>query len=72
LSVKRIKCPECEYELMYATFGSEGSYKTGSNFEYVCARRSEIRDNDAMSCPALRAAAEQVLRTEFPGREFSL
>ena len=71
MSVKQILCPECKYELMYATFGSEGSYKTGSSFEHDCARRSEIQVDDAMSCPILRAAAEQVLRAEFPGREVS-
>ena len=71
MSVKRIACPECKYELTYATFGSEGSYKTGDTFERLCARRGEIEVHDAMSCPVLRAAAEQILRAQFPGREIS-
>ena len=69
MSVKRIACPECRYELIYATFGSRGSYRTGSTFERLCARSGEIEAQDAMTCPALRAAAEQVLGTQFPGRE---
>ena len=70
MSVKRIKCPECKYELLYATLGSKGSYMTGGAFEHACARRSEIVVNDAMSCPVLRAVVEEVFRAEFPGREF--
>jgi hypothetical protein len=71
VSVKRIRCPECKYELLYATLGSKGSYMTGGGFEHACARRTEIVANDAMSCPVLRAAAEEVLRAEFPGRDVS-
>ena len=68
MSVKRIKCPECKYELLYATLGSKGSYMTGGAFEHACAKRSEIVVSDAMSCPILRAAVEVVLRAELPGR----
>lgn len=71
MSVKRIRCPECPYELTYATFGAEGSYKTGGAFEHVCARGSEVQARDAMTCPVLRAAVEQALRSEFPGRGIS-
>lgn len=71
MSVQRIRCPECSYELIYATFGAEGSYKTGSAFEHDCARRGEIEAGDALSCPALRAAVEQALRAQFPGRGLS-
>jgi hypothetical protein len=68
MSVHRIACPECTYELMYATFGSKGSYKTGPNFAYLCARAGEIDAQNAMSCPVLRPVVEQALRSQFPGR----
>ena len=71
MSVHRIRCPECKYELIYATFRADGSYRTGSSFGQLCARRSEIQVDDAMTCPALRAAAEPVLGALFPGREGS-
>ena len=71
MSVQKIVCPECKYELMYATLGNQGSYKTDSAFARVCTHAGEHQALDAMSCPALRTAAEVVLRSKFPGREIS-
>jgi hypothetical protein len=69
MSVQRIACPECKYELLYATLGSRGSYKTGAGFPHACAHAAEIDPHDAMTCPALRAAVEAALRAQFPGRD---
>ena len=69
MSVHRLACPECAYELVYATLGSRGSYRTDGTFALTCARAREIRSDDAMNCPALRAAAEQVLNLRRPGGE---
>ena len=69
MSVRHIKCPECKYELLYATLGSKGSYMTGATFEHACAQRGGIVANDAMSCSVLRAEAEKILHAVFPGRE---
>jgi len=54
---------------MYATFGPKGSYKTGSTFANLCARRDEIDIEDAMTCSVLRPEVERALRAQFPGRE---
>lgn len=70
MSVQRIVCPECRYELLYATLGSKGSYKTGSGFRFACARAAEIDPDDALTCTVLRAATEAALRVQFPGRDF--
>jgi len=67
MSVHRIACAECRYVLIYATFGPNGSYRTGSTFESLCSRKGEIRADDAMSCPALRPAIEKALREQLPG-----
>ena len=66
MSVRRIVCPECAYELVYALLGSKGSYRTDGAFALACARAHEIRTDNAMNCSVLRAAAEQVLRVKFP------
>ncbi len=67
----RIACPECKYELLYATLGSKGSYKTENSFERLCRRTAEIQAHDALSCTVLRAQVERALREQFPGREIS-
>ena len=69
MSVHRIACPECGYELLYATAGSKGSYRTEPAFARLCARGEERRPDDALSCPILRAAVEGALRSQFPGRK---
>ncbi len=69
MSVHRLACTECAYELVYATLGSRGSYRTDGAFALTCARAGEIRSDDAMNCPALRAAAERVLKVRLPGSE---
>ena len=69
MSVHRIACPECGYELLYAISGSKGSYRTEAGFERRCARAEELRAGDALSCPVLRAAVEEALRSQFPGRK---
>ena len=69
MSVHRLACPECAYELVYATLGSRGSYRTDGAFALACAHAREIRSDDAMNCPALRAAAERVLKVPIPGGE---
>lgn len=71
MSVRRIVCPECRYELLYAMLGAKGSYKTGTDFAATCARRAEVDARNAMTCPVLRAVVETELRAQFPGREVS-
>ena len=69
MSVHRVVCPECKYELLYATLGSKGSYKTGPSFGQACLHAGAIQPGDALSCPVMRAAAETAFRARFPGRE---
>lgn len=71
MSVRTIVCPDCQYELMYATYGTSGSYRTGEAFVRTCRHVGELEGLDAMSCPILRAATEAALREQFPGRGVS-
>lgn len=71
LSVRTIVCSECRYELMYATYGTKGSYRTGEAFARTCRHADELEGLDAMSCPVLRAETEAALREQFPGRGVS-
>lgn len=68
MSVRTIDCPDCAYRLVYATLGAQGSYRTEASFAKLCRRKDEIRAHDALTCPTLRASAERLLGTAFPGR----
>jgi hypothetical protein len=69
MSVSRIHCPECGYELLYAMLGSRGSYRTPSEFARTCAHAGGIQTHDSMNCPVMRAEAERILRAKLPGSE---
>ena len=69
MSVSRLNCPECGYELLYAMLGSRGSYRTPGEFASTCAHAAEIQTHDSMNCPVLRAEAERILGAKLPGSE---
>lgn len=66
MSVHKVLCPECSYQLIYATLGTLASYRTDRAFSLTCAHAREIRTDNAMNCPTLRAASERVLRVSRP------
>lgn len=71
MSVQLIACPECAFRLPYAILGRQGSYRTGSEFAALCRHRPPAQAGegaDAMACPALRGAAEHILKVRFPER----
>jgi hypothetical protein len=69
MSVSRIQCPRCGYELLYAMLGARGSYRTPTDFARLCAHAGEIETHDSMNCPVMRAEAERILGAKFPGSE---
>ena len=68
MSVSTITCPECAFEVIYASLGAKGSYRTTNDFLATCLHGAEVDTRDAMKCPVLRAEAERVLNLRLPPR----